>query len=713
MHVLLFETIAFVGATVHTMAPAAEGSADLAPASRQIVLVEDGFIKAVGPDLEIPEGARTIDITGLHIAPGLIDTAVSFDAEHDALYLSAGVTLVRDTGSPTGSMLKERTLSMRQRNPGPSLHVTSPVFASNITERADAFALGPPLQAAEQIKEILGLVSKDGTRIQSFTFEDTVTPDQHALICVTANEYGVDAWGPIPGRLRVRDAAKNGQHVLLGLDSLLEPGQRFETLPNEEDSGGWLGDLSDTTAAIGEGNWTVVPLLMGTARIIRSAALDGDPPVLAALGPLYTTAWRVDLETFKIMKARGESYDRASLSLERQRSFAMALRAAGAQLVPGTGAPSGGIAPGSGLIDELGEWVVGGVTPTEALYAATRGAAEAIGEGGKRGLIAPGFIADMIVLGSDPTVSIEALRSPEIVVVRGAVRERFELDEAVAALIATQIAATNKRNAVIALTPPPMPEGTVVLDDRADHVSYGTRTATERFQVVKTDDGAMAYGARIRVIPTATAPERELVLVQVLRGGIVERFDLTLDVLDQAGEPQRDENGASAFFARGVLVGETKKLSIERRRFGDRIDSKRAQETISLIEGSGILPALISAMHGVEGEGYALQFDPEFMEPVVDKVQFAVSEVDQRLTLQNSRGVRVFGVGAKGEFLFGATAESGGRLDFNPTDGTNDPVLALEVPAGRRFTGDPEHWNDPTSAAEARATTGTKGDDGK
>lgn len=707
MHTLLLETIAFVGATVHTMAPSDDPSLRVVPAAVATVIVEDGLITAVGPDVEIPDGARTIDLSGLHLAPGLIDAAVTFDPEHDPLYLSAGVTLVRDSGSPTGSMLKERPEEMRNRQPGPALHVTSPIFASMMTDRPDVFALGPVVEAESQIDEVLGLIASDATRIQSFTFDGSILPKQHALVCNAAQEYGVEAWGPIPTRLDIRGAARNGQSILVGLDSLLPNEKRFETLTEDE-----LKVFDGARAAVSESRWRVVPLLMGTARILRGAELDSEPEVVAALGPVYRTAWRFDLETFRIMGKSDQGLDGPRLALERQRELATSLRENGAQLVPGSGAPSGGIAPGEGLIDELGEWVVAGMTPTDALWSATAGAAGAVGEGGVRGRIAPGFIADMTCLGADPTVSIDALRSPELVVVRGIVRERFELDEAIEALERSQARADELRGAPIALDAPPMPPGELLVDDQVDLVSYETRTATERYQVVRTEDGALAYGARVRVIPTATAPERELVLVQIIDDGIVTRFDLALDALDVNGDPERDENGASAYYATGALVGDTKKLAVERRRFSQRIDSKRSEEVISLIEGSAALPPLIAAMSGREGIGYSLMFDPEFMEPVVDRYQIDFAEVDGRITIANSRGMRVYGIGPDGRFLFGASAEQGGRLDFEPAEGTFEIVRELRVPKERQFTGDVETWDQPTPA-EAATARGGEGEGGK
>jgi imidazolonepropionase-like amidohydrolase len=63
------QTIAITGGTVHTVAgPAIEGGT---------VVIEDGLIVAVGPDIQVPAGAERIDATGKVVTPGLIDLGTS------------------------------------------------------------------------------------------------------------------------------------------------------------------------------------------------------------------------------------------------------------------------------------------------------------------------------------------------------------------------------------------------------------------------------------------------------------------------------------------------------------------------------------------------------------------------------------------------------------------------------------------------------------
>ncbi len=708
MHVLLLEVVALVGATVHTMEPAT------APLEGATVLIEDGIIREVGVGLEVPEGAETVDLTGLHLIPGLIDASVTFDAEHDPLYLAAGVTTVRDSGSPIGTMLPEATPGMRDRKPGPNLLVASPVFSSaNTATRADAFLLDEPVRAGQQIAELVDLLGQANSRVDYFAVERGIQMAQHTVVAGAAAEYGVSVWGPLPSALTLQEASASGQDGLTGLDSLLKDGQRFETIESDEAFDLWMANQVELLAA---GQWRVAPMLMGTARIGRTAALDAEPEALKALGGVYRTAWRQDIETFGLLRA-GDRLGPVELSLGRQRRLTKALYDAGIHLIPSSGSPSGGIAPGSGLVDELEEWTLAGIPAAAALEFATIGAAEALGASDRFGRIAPELVANLIACGSDPRRSVGALREPEVVVVRGRVLERFHLDDAIEALATRLERIEAQRSRPLALERPPMPPGEALVEGTADLMAYGSRTAVERYSVVRTEDGAMAYGARVLVLPTAKAQGRELVIVQFIRDGLVEKFDMTLAAIDDAGKPIKNENGAPAFSAQGRSLAVRKKLTITRFRYGAQMDSKAADESIAAIDGSTILLGLIGAVHFPEGNSFVAAFDGVAMEPLVDRVRMQISAEDGRLSMDDTRGARVFGFGPGGELRFAARAQTGGRLDLEPGAALGDAQLfALDIPKERIFTGDAATWfqTGPQGAKEAvEASGGRSGGEGK
>ena len=60
-----------------------------------------------------------------------------------------------------------------------------------------------------------------------------------------------------------------------------------------------------------------------------------------------------------------------------------------------------------------------GMSATQALVAATRGGAEALGRSGDLGTIAPGKLADVIAVEGDPAHDIKALRAIRLVMKAG------------------------------------------------------------------------------------------------------------------------------------------------------------------------------------------------------------------------------------------------------------------------------------------------------
>src|SRR6202000_2594343 len=60
-----------------------------------------------------------------------------------------------------------------------------------------------------------------------------------------------------------------------------------------------------------------------------------------------------------------------------------------------------------------------GLTPAQAIHAATEVGAHAAAQDRDMGTIAPGKLANLIVLGRDPTADVENLKSLELTVKRG------------------------------------------------------------------------------------------------------------------------------------------------------------------------------------------------------------------------------------------------------------------------------------------------------
>jgi imidazolonepropionase-like amidohydrolase len=102
---------------------------------------------------------------------------------------------------------------------------------------------------------------------------------------------------------------------------------------------------------------------------------------------------------------------------------------AGVPILAGTDTMNPQCFPGFGIHDELALLVDAGLSPLAALQAATRNAAQFMGQLDRRGTIETGKIADLVLLDRDPLADIHNTRSIQAVVLNGKLFPRAALDE--------------------------------------------------------------------------------------------------------------------------------------------------------------------------------------------------------------------------------------------------------------------------------------------
>ena len=131
--------------------------------------------------------------------------------------------------------------------------------------------------------------------------------------------------------------------------------------------------------------------------------------------------------------AERNTFQPADWAIERQlfaRRLALfgALFRAGAPLLAGTDTPPF-VFPGFGLHDELALLVEGGVTPLGALQAATRNPALFLAIADRFGSVAPGKVADLVLLDADPLKDIHNATKISEVFLGGKEFDRVALDQ--------------------------------------------------------------------------------------------------------------------------------------------------------------------------------------------------------------------------------------------------------------------------------------------
>src|SRR5262249_15982606 len=170
-----------------------------------------------------------------------------------------------------------------------------------------------------------------------------------------------------------------------------------------------------------------------TLTVLRAIAYVGDsdfrndPRLSYVPGYLRSGMWGADPFGFKSRNADVNAA--AKRVFQKSLEMVGAMRRAGVQIIAGTDTPNPFVFPGFSLHDELGLLVKAGLTPMEAVQAATRNAAVYLGMLDGVGTIEKGKLADLVLLDANPLVDIGNTKKINAVVVGGKLVSRAGLDE--------------------------------------------------------------------------------------------------------------------------------------------------------------------------------------------------------------------------------------------------------------------------------------------
>jgi len=161
----------------------------------------------------------------------------------------------------------------------------------------------------------------------------------------------------------------------------------------------------------------VTPTLIAHKRLVNIAQTKGaylQRPGSDTINPLVRLIERGSEEYWSGVDASTYEAPHAEFFLTATRL----LHEAGVPLIAGTDAGGFGIIPGASLARELELLVDAGLTPYEALAAATRISAKILGFA-ESGVIAPGYRANLALLQDDPLADVAAVAFPAGIMIRG------------------------------------------------------------------------------------------------------------------------------------------------------------------------------------------------------------------------------------------------------------------------------------------------------
>jgi hypothetical protein len=446
--------LALVGGTVVDVSDWGRSAKDLLDA---IVIVRDGLITEVGSrqSVSIPKGARIIDCAGKFLIPGLIDGFAGMNSQGQAsanLYM--GVTTIVAVSDDRRGVVDYAA------HPAPHLYLLDsvgstdnwsllarrPEWAAKLKEGAHRTELSPQ-DAARQINDTASL----GTRVLWLGHDLTAANVQ--WIVARAHQMGLVTYGEF-----VSTPYKVG--VEAGVDVLVHTG-RYElgVIPDElqrplvEDS---EGSGASTAYDYSERLPSTDPHLRAYALFLAAhhAALMPTFSIRYAELPKHRNLWREPAATLldhsQIYRAADRWTGEMSYQLSpwarrlppetqrwmedslRKKADQSALRlwllnetlfSASPHYLAASGAPLRGSLPGISMHTELELLVRLGLSPREALAAATNNYSLQFGWN-EMGQIALGRRADILIVDGDPTQNIWNARRISMLLMDGNVINR-------------------------------------------------------------------------------------------------------------------------------------------------------------------------------------------------------------------------------------------------------------------------------------------------
>jgi imidazolonepropionase-like amidohydrolase len=397
---------------------------DSVPRADQTVITRGTRIAIVGPSrtTTVPKDARVIDARGAFVIPGLWDmhahTVVPSGRAVLGLYAVNGVTGVRDMGGDWDSLRTWRREIAAGRLAGPRIIAAGPYLEGGVVPIAHILAR-PPAEGRAAVDSLIAL-GVDFVKVHG-----QLTRETYFAIARRARERGFPFAGHVPQAVGAAAASDSGQRSIehmLTIPVPCTPAESIALRPRFTVQSA-VGRCASADLAplysrfVRNGTW-ITPTLTAVYQVANwpNATVPGDS--LSRYLP-------ADLEQFVArIFPMPDSIPRGADSVghavfDKRLAQVAAMHRAGVHILTGTDAPLPNSPPGFGLHEELALLVRGGMSPFQALRAATLEPAAYFGMLDSAGTIAPEKLADLVVLRGNPLSEIGQTRAIVAVVANG------------------------------------------------------------------------------------------------------------------------------------------------------------------------------------------------------------------------------------------------------------------------------------------------------
>ncbi len=433
------------------------------PRPDMTVFLADEQVAAIGPSKSVfvPASTKTIDGTGKFLIPGLVDMHAHLTGAGEPtgsrefilpLLLANGITTVRDMGGYLESLVPLRKEIEQGKLPAPRIFFAGPYLDGKppffqpsliVTSKADAE------------KDVRALLSQgaDFIKVQS-----NLSRDAYFAIAEVCRRERATLVGHVPDRVTAAEASDAGQKSIEHLTGVLRACSKDESAlmrkqfasgpknatkaQSREREFAWQWELLDSysdeqAAALIEKflhnrTWQVPTLILLRNDAYPTPETDPSHDARRKYIPVQVLSnWQKGVKD-RDKGATHETFALRNRLMEASLKIVGKMNAAGVPLMAGTDTTAPFIFPGSSLHEEMALLVQAGLTPMQAIQAATKRPAEFLGKLRTQGTIEQDKVADLLLLDANPLDDIHNTQKIRAVILRGKLLDRDALDQVLA-----------------------------------------------------------------------------------------------------------------------------------------------------------------------------------------------------------------------------------------------------------------------------------------
>lgn len=407
------------------------------PVEDAVIVIENERIKAVGKrgEVAIPKDSRVIDAKGKTLLPGFIDGHCHLLDFVGELYLHLGVTTCPDiTQNEDEWTVAQRDGTYLGKIRGPRIWSTGTRLVGSPPDWARRVERGYLIKTPDEARSVVRKKQELGLEI--IKFNEYVAPDVLKAGAEEANRLGLPTTCHCLDVFLAAEAGFTGveHHWAPGMTSISDSKRKWEI--HEQRMSGKI-DTADLPFYYEAENFD---------RIIRAMTeknVSWSPTIATWFRPLSPSAARFKERELSILNQRQAGYlpavlreqtlgqyeryanyspdrlNRAREGYKKIVDFLVRYVQAGGILRAGSD-PNNGL-PALGLHQELVMFVEAGLTPMQAIQAATINVAKAFRKDKDFGTVEPGKVADIIAIEGDPLKDIWTVQNVKMVVLNGKV----------------------------------------------------------------------------------------------------------------------------------------------------------------------------------------------------------------------------------------------------------------------------------------------------